>query len=870
MVSGTSGGYLLLVAFICQGLGCSCQAQANTSAPSENTTSASARNHSSFIFDTVTYPVTDGGSSPLISGIGVGILDSLADTPTDATLLELTSFSPDYDTVRDYIKSKHSAISSFITYLWVALGVFIVVIVVIFLMRLASLCGARRQQRITENYMLAFVFYAISLTVLFILCLMLLVWLIITREAMNVALKEWAPDLYNSTFLNLKLFVNLTLGQIADSRKRQLPFHNVSRVLGPDFDRTFEKFIASSVMEDARVPLHHMARDCATDHRYLGRVLNAAGHHHLGVTFRKIGDQCARVHRDNEELFGNVVEAVARTTAPYRLKLLEILADSMSTLDASDVDVSPSYTSIDMLQMKLQGFEEYHGVYKYLTEKAVVWLLVLVALFFVALALLVICLLTGIAVHRQFVQPQKRSKVSNFVGHMLIVTAYVFSAFVILAILTVIYLTIYNTLGYCHFCGPYLKKDYAILDDAIDRMWPVGNRSQLLSKIIPSEIASKCQNESVSIFDLGPVPSHRRTFHYHSLAVPQVRLQGVLQKLTLRERSPIVNDSLSSHEDLFQRLLLSIRNVSFTDNRARRDVQRTARRMHDKWHNFWARSTMPRLTRTSIERVLVPMVPSYFRRFIKRVTQDVNNSNASKPAVIGPCFIVSQLITSVMDVVCKGFVIELVGYWATLLFSFFSAILIIIICFLFSKYFFRTHERRKRTSSGRLTSSLEESESTETTESSGPSSSLVVRTIFVRTDSRTSPIPFDMPIAYNTSVSSLHVHSPMPFSSSLAPMVVRSCINRFASVPAIMHYHPFVSLTSQTSMHPAICSGASSHGPLHRISSLTAIHSTEHTHDHLVTPVRHAHSCTTVETLLPPPPQRVIIATPPLLPPAPI
>ncbi|KAG0422365.1 hypothetical protein HPB47_001809 [Ixodes persulcatus] len=416
MASGTSGGYLLLLAFICQGLGCSCQAQANTSAPSENTTSASARNHSSFIFDTVTYPVTDGGSSPLISGIGVGILDSLADTPTDATLLELTSFT-------------------------------------------------RRQQRITENYMLAFVFYAISLTVLFILCVMLLVWLIITREAMNVALKEWAPDLYNSTFLNLKLFVNLTLGQIADSRKRQLPFHNVSRVLGPDFDRTFEKFIASSVMEDARVPLHHMARDCATDHRYLGRVLNAAGHHRLGVTFRKIGDQCARVHRDNEELFGNVVEAVARTTAPYRLKLLEILADSMSTLDASDVDVSPSYTSIDMLQMKLQG------------------------------------------------------------------------------------------------------------------------------------------------------------------------LQGVLQKFTLRQRSPIVNDSLSSHEDLFQRLLLSIRN---------------------------------------------------------------------------------------------------------------------------------------------------------------------------------------------------------------------------------------------TSMHPAICSGASSHGPLHRISSLTAIHSTEHTHDHLVTPVRHAHSCTTVETLLPPPPQRVIIATPPLLPPAPI
>ncbi|KAM7282323.1 putative 3',5'-cyclic phosphodiesterase pde-5 isoform X2 [Ixodes scapularis] len=88
--------------------------------------------------------------------------------------------------------------------------------------------------------------------------------------------------------------------------------------------------------------------------RLMSRI-GSEGQVRLGVTFEKIGDQCAQIHRDHEELFGKVAKAVAHITAANRLQLLEVLTDSMSTLDASDVDVKPSYTSIDMLQMKLQG-----------------------------------------------------------------------------------------------------------------------------------------------------------------------------------------------------------------------------------------------------------------------------------------------------------------------------------------------------------------------------------------------------------------------------------------------------------------------------------------------------------------------------------
>ncbi|CAN7947351.1 unnamed protein product, partial [Ixodes hexagonus] len=825
MALARSGGPLLLVALICGGLG-RCQEQANTS--------ASPHKQGSISINTVTYPVTDGGSSPPISGIGTGILDSLAYTPTDATLLELTSHSPDYATIRDYTASNQGSISSFITYLWVLLGFFTFATVVVFLTRLANGCGARRKQRVTRNYMLAYMFYFVSLGVLAGLCIMFLVWLILTNEAMSVALQEWAPDLYHTTFLNLRLFVNMTLDQIAARRKKPLRSQNISRVLGPDFGRAFQTFIADSVMEDVRVPLYHMARDCANDLRYLGRILNAAGHVRLGVRFRTIGDQCAHIHRDHEKLFGNVAQTVARTTASYRFKLLEILTDSMSTLDASDVDVKPSYASIDMLQMKLQGFEEYHGLHRYLSEEVTVWLWFEIMLFFVALALLVVCLLTGIAVHRRSVAPHKRSQVSHLVGCLFIVTVYIFSAFVILAIVTVIYLTVYNTLGHCHFCGPYSQENYAILDDATDRLWPVNNRSQLLSKIIPSEIIGKCQNESVSIFDLGPMPSHGRTFRLHDSDIPQVSAQVVQQKLIPSETGDIVKDPLSVHEELFRSLLKSLKNVSSADSGYFKDVREAARSIYDKWHIFWARRNVPRLSRTSIERVLVPMIPSYFRRFVKHVTQDVKNSAPSSPAVIGPCFIIYNLITSVMDVICKGFVLELVAHWATLLFSIIAANFIIIICFWLSNYFFRTHKRRKRIlrrpprrTRGRLTSSSARTESSESSEMS-----VVSRSIFVRTTSRTStvPYPFYVPAMQSTSVTSFHVHPPMPFRSSLAPMVVQSSVNRFTSVPAILHHHPVVSLASEASMRHAMCSGASSHVPLRRISSLTAIHSEEHTH----------------------------------------
>ncbi|KAL1434532.1 hypothetical protein MTO96_011623 [Rhipicephalus appendiculatus] len=633
------------------------------------------------------YSVEEETSSPFMTDIGTGILAKLVNPPYDASMLEEAVATPTYDAVKENISYNQQSIGSFLTFLWAALVFFCIITIVNTLNRCMVVFTGEFSQRVSSSYMAVFAFLLVVLFILFVLMTLLLVSLVSTRDSMVDSVTEKVPAVLTSTFQGLRGFVNLTVAQIAQNRKTaRMP--EVGSVLGDGFDTAFKSFVASSALTDDRIPLHHVSEECANDLQYLGRMVNTGGYGRLDANLKAGGDKCAHLRQYQEQLFDDVSHAVAIVTNKDRQKIFEIISDYASMMDESDCNVVPSHNSINQLETEVHTFENSSGAFKYLANYVESDLMWIVVVHILSLCLLVVGLLTGICIHDRNTEPHERSGLSHLIGFELTLTAYAFTLFVILGILVSIFMTIESTLGYTYFCEPYLSNNYVILDDALERLWPASNRSHLLSRIIPSEVMENCKNESVSILDLGPKPSHGRTSNRQGVFLPRLNLKFVLQELSSQPEHKRAKDSFSHAGDVFLNAVpyfqksLSAEDKFLAENRA------NVTSFLNKWSDFWNKDNDPIINKTVIKKVLLPMIPSYYNRFL---TNLVNLTlQPAGGAVAGRCSILRALLKSFMDVVCYTYVLEFVAYWASLLLAVFLAMLVIPCCFMLAKYFFRT------------------------------------------------------------------------------------------------------------------------------------------------------------------------------------
>lgn len=647
----------------------------------------------------VTYDVLADGSSPALCISGRACLDHFTDEPEDANFLQEISTSPTYQTLIDYISQHQKDLASFINGLRYLFYVVIIVTVVVSILRTyAKECGGSDKQTVTEHYMTAFVFYALSLLALLGLLIYLLISIISTRDGMSLALTDRAPDMYSSALSNLRAYVKETAQQVTDM-KQGMPSGNTMKQtrneLTVDFQDTFRKFIAESVMADLNVPLYHMAQDCANDVYNLGTVLGNAGMAKLSVTFKSIGDQFAVIHREHEALFRRVVDLVDDSTAVERLRMARALRDTaLSSPIVSECEDGGKTTlnSIDMVEKKMVNFEDTYGVYRFLSNDLMLYLLALLILLLIAVSFLLMSLGIGLTVHSPRVRTHRRSVVSQAVGFMLVVTASIFVIYVLVALLMANFLTAYGTPAECYFCSPYRNGHLDVVDDAFARLWPPANRSELFTRLVPSEVQSKCHNQSVSILDLGPPLPKNSIFSRENLHSENLINPATMAKL-LSEKDEEETSSMN-HTDLFRTLLKALKNVSKVH--PPEGAESTARSIFSKWSHFRDRRSFERLNKSVIQTILVPMLPAYYSRFLQRAVANVEALLMEEPQVVAPCYIVYSIFSSIMDVTCGNFTTELVGHWFALLFTILLSFLVIIMALAFSKYFFRTRKPRRR------------------------------------------------------------------------------------------------------------------------------------------------------------------------------
>lgn len=660
------------------------------------------------------YSVEEETSSPVLTDIGTGILARLVNPPYDASLLEEAVATPTYDAVKENISYNQQSIGSFLTFLWAALVFFCITTIVNTLNRCMVFFSGDFSQRVSSSYMAVFVFLLVVLFILFVLMTLLLVSLVSTRDSMVDSVTEKVPAVLTSTFQGLRGFVNVTVAQIAQNRKTaRMP--DVGSVLGKGFDTAFKSFVANSAATDVRIPLNRVSQECANDLRYLGFIENTGEYGRLDANLRAGGEKCAPLRQYQEQLFDDVSHAVATVTSKDRQKVFEIISDYASMMDESDCNVVPSHNSINQLEKEVHDFEDSSGAFKSLAnyvESDLFWIVIVHAL---SLCLLVVGLLTGVCTHNSNTEPHERSGLSHLIGFELTLTAYAFTLFVILGILVSIFMTIESTLGYTYFCEPYLGNNYVILDDALERLWPASNRSHLLSRIVPSEVMENCKNDSVSVLDLGPKPSHGRISRRQGVLLPRLNLKFVLQELSSQPEHKRAKHSFSHAGDAipyFQKPL-SGEAKFFTENRV------DTMSFRSKWSDFWNKDSDPIINKTVVKKILLPMIASYYNRFLTNLVNLAIQPTGS--AVAGRCSILRALFKSFMDVVCYTYVLEFVGYWASLLLAIFLAMLAIPCCFMLAKYFFRTQRpirvirrfRKPNKTSRSLSESLEREETPE-------------------------------------------------------------------------------------------------------------------------------------------------------------
>ncbi|KAH7980444.1 hypothetical protein HPB49_016223 [Dermacentor silvarum] len=658
---------------------------ANTTEPDYNLSTVATSGGSSENIET--YSVEEESSSPFMTDIGTGILARLAHPPYDSSLLEEAVATPTYDAVKENITYNEQSVGSFLTFLWAAMVFFCIITVVNTLQRCVVCCTGEYRHRVTSSYMAFFVFLFVVLIILFMLMTVLLVSLVSTRDSMVDSVREKVPAVVASTFQGLRGFVNLTVAQIAQNR-RTARMPQVGHVLGDGFDTAFKSFVASSAMADVRIPLHHVSQECTSNLQYLGRMANTGGYSRLEAKLRVMRDQCAHLRRYQEQLFEDVSNAVTTATRKDRQKVFQVLSDYASMMDESDCNVVPSHNSINQLEKELNAFEDSKGAFKSLAnyvESDLFWVVILHAL---SLCLLVVGLLMGICTHDRNIEPHERSGLSHLVGCELTLTAYAFTLFVIVGIIKSMFMTIESTLGYTYFCEPYLSNNYVILDDALERLWPASNRSHLLSRIVPSEVMENCQNESISILDLGPKPSHGRTSRRQGVFLPRLNLKIVLQELSSQPERERAKDSFSHTADVFLNAIPSFQNALSAEAKFLNGNRANATSFLNKWSDFWNKDSDPMVNKTVIKKVLLPMIPSYYNHFVTDLV-----SIAMQPTgntVAGRCSLLRAILKSFMDVVCYTYVLEFIGYWASLLLAVFLAIMVIPFCFMLAKYFFCT------------------------------------------------------------------------------------------------------------------------------------------------------------------------------------
>lgn len=664
----------------------------NTTEPDYNASTTSASSASEA--DIETYYVEQKSSSPFMSDIGSGIVSRLVHPPYDASVLEEAAANPTYDAVKENVVYHQPGVGSFITFLWAAM-VFFCLITLGNTLHRAIACGTGEfRQRVTPSYMAFFVFLLVVLGVLFVLMTLLLLCLVTTRDSMVDSVTEKVPAVLASTFNGLRGFVNLTVAQIALNR-RTARMPKVGKVLGDGFDTAFKSFVASSATADVRIPLYHGDQECATDKRYFGSIVNTRIKGQMGDTFKPTENRCTHFRRDQEQLFGDVSRAVAAATRNDRQKIYQVLSDYASMMDESDCNVLPSHNSINQLENDVHAFEDSKGAFKSLAtfvESDLFWVVILHVL---SLCLLIVGMLMGVCVHNSETEPYERSQLSHLIGCELTLTAYAFTLFVIVAIWKSMFLVIGSTLGYTYFCEPYLTKNYVILDDALERLWPASNRSHLLSRITPTEVMVNCQNDSVSVLDLGPKPSHGRTSNREGVFLPRLNLKNVLREFSSHPRPGNFEDSFSRYADLFASVMRSSQNslsapAKYLKGNRNDDLGLLAQLLASgtpAGTGFWHSDKVSMLDKAAVERALLPIIPSYYNRFVEGLVNIVTQPKGS--SVAGRCSILRALFTSFMDVVCYTYVLEFVAYWASLLLATFLALLTVPFCFMLAKYFFR-------------------------------------------------------------------------------------------------------------------------------------------------------------------------------------
>lgn len=632
-----------------------------------------------------TYDVNGTGSYPFMSDVGIYILSSMTNPPDDASLLEEAVVNPEYKAVKDNISYHQQSVSSFITFLWAALVFFCIVSLGGTLLRVCTICSGTYSHKVTPSYMVVFVIYVVVLGILFVLMAALAVPLVGARDSMSDSVTTEIPAVLASTFQGLRAFVNLTVAQIA-LKRRTARMPKVESVLGVGFDKAFKAFVASSAINDMKVP---GALDCSGDPRFLGRALNTPDNARPGPELQARGNRCAHLLlQDREQLFEDVSQAVAAATRNDRREIYEFLSDYASMMDESDCNVAPSLSSINQLENAVNGFEESKGAFGELASDVRSDLYWLNVWYILCLCLLVVGLLVGLYAHNRDAEPHDRSGLSHLIGFELMFTGYAFTVFVIWGTQKTMFLTIESTLGHTYFCGPYLANNYVILDDGFERLWPTSNRSHLLSKITPSEVMESCQNDSASILDLGPKPSHGRVSHRHGVFIPRLNLKNVLHEMPFRPRHERSKKSFLGYVDTLGRVEPSLQEVVSTDakylagSRAA-DVNPNTR------SDFSHRDSVSGLNKAVIEGVLLPMLPSYYNHFVRNLVS-VTMQPPTGGIVAGRCSILRALLVSFMDVVSYTYVLELLGYWATLLAAIILAVLAIPFCFMLSKYFYRT------------------------------------------------------------------------------------------------------------------------------------------------------------------------------------
>ncbi|KAH9361419.1 hypothetical protein HPB48_003907 [Haemaphysalis longicornis] len=658
----------------------------NVTEPTYDNVTAAAGNASDVSGANIdTYDVNGTGSYPFMSDVGIYFLSIMTSPPDDASLLEEAVVNPEYKAVKDNISYHQQSVSSFLTFLWAALVFFCLISLAATVQRVCTICSGTYSHKVTPNYMVVFVVYIVVLGIFFVLMAALAVLLVGARDSMTDSVTTEIPAVLASTFQGLRAFVNLTVAQIA-LKRRTARMPKVESVLGVGFDKAFKAFVASSTINDMKVPV---ALDCSGDPRFLGRALNTHGNARQGPELQARGNRCAHLLlQDREQLFEDVSQAVAAASRNDRREIYEFLSDYASMMDESDCNVAPSLSSINQLENAVNGFEERKGAFGELASDVRSDLYWLNAWYILCLCLLVVGLLVGVYAHNRDAEPHDRSGLSHLIGFELMFTGYAFTVFVIWGTLKTMFLTIESTLGHTYLCGPYLANNYVILDDGFERLWPTSNRSHLLSRITPSEVMESCQNDSASILDLGPKPSHGRVSHRHGVFIPRLNLQNVLHEMPFRPRHERSKKSFLGYVDTFGRVEPSLQEVASTDAKYL-DGSRAADVNSNTRSDFSHRGSVSGLNKAVIEEVLLPMLPSYYNHFVRNLVS-VAMQPPTGGIVAGRCSILRALLVSFMDVVSYTYVLELLGYWATLLVAIILAVLAIPFCFMLSKYFYRT------------------------------------------------------------------------------------------------------------------------------------------------------------------------------------